>query len=85
MQLQECLTRPQGRGSLNQPSGVVVITPCSQELYHMFIRTRSGDVMTDESVCLDVPDSNDIKSKVKVVACSGSVRQKWDYDKNVRV
>lgn len=71
------------RGTRNQPSGVVAISPCSQNLYHMFVKTKSGEIMTDESLCLDVPESNDIISKVKVVACSGSPRQKWEYDKNV--
>lgn len=39
--------------------------------------------MTDESVCLDLPDGNDIKAKVKAFPCSGLSRQKWEYDKNV--
>ena len=41
--------------------------------------------MTDESVCLDLLDKNEMKAKVKVMACSGSPRQKWMYDKNVSV
>lgn len=51
----------------------------------MFVKTRSGDIMTDESVCLEVPDSQEIKVKVKFAPCSGAPRQKWEYDKNVRI
>lgn len=82
MQLEECITKPQGRASLNQPTGVAALSACSNGLEHMFIKTRSGDIMTDESVCLDVPDSSEIKVKVKIGPCSGGPRQKWEYDKN---
>lgn len=78
-----CLTRPRGLPSTNQPMGVVNLTPCRENLERAFVYTKTNVVMTDESVCLDVPDVNEVKSKVKVIACSGSERQKWQYVKNV--
>ncbi|KAL0274778.1 UNVERIFIED_CONTAM: hypothetical protein PYX00_002820 [Menopon gallinae] len=82
MMSDECMVRPIGQGSLNQPSGLAKLRSCKMELDYMFVKTRSGDIMTDESVCLDVPDSSDIKPKVKLVTCSGSSRQKWEYYRN---
>lgn len=63
--------------------GVVDVSPCKENLQYAFVYTKKNDVMTDESVCLDVPDMNEVNAKVKVIACSGSERQKWQYDKNV--
>ncbi|KAK6628245.1 hypothetical protein RUM43_002057 [Polyplax serrata] len=80
--LGKCLTRPRSLPSTNQPMGVVDVSPCKENLQYAFVYTKKNDVMTDESVCLDVPDMNEVNAKVKVIACSGSERQKWQYDKN---
>lgn len=42
--------------------------------------------MTDESVCLDAPerDTRQTTPKVKIMACSGRERQKWEYNEQVR-
>lgn len=41
--------------------------------------------MTDESVCLDAPERDDSarQPKVRIMACSGTGRQKWSYSEQV--
>lgn len=39
--------------------------------------------MTDESVCLDVPDSKTVRQpQVRIMACNEYERQKWTYDQD---
>ncbi|XP_050425178.1 polypeptide N-acetylgalactosaminyltransferase 3-like isoform X2 [Adelges cooleyi] len=91
----QCLEKPTGRGSLNQPMGPVLISTCDVEgraaLTRMFVmapteglssKVWSGALMTDESVCLDTPDleTADVTLKVRIVACTGQKRQNWRYD-----
>ncbi|KAG5326479.1 GALT3 acetylgalactosaminyltransferase, partial [Acromyrmex heyeri] len=53
----------------------------------MFVMTKNGVIMTDESVCLDAPerDMQQKTPKVKIMACSGRERQKWKYDEEMKV
>ena len=75
------------KGTYAQPAGYAMYEPCVKKpsLSQMFVMTKNGVVMTDESVCLDAPerDTRHIKPKVKIMACSGLNRQKWRYDEDV--
>ena len=63
------------------------MSSCAVELnlQQMFVMTPSGAVMTDESVCLDAPerDHTTRHPKVRIMACSGLGRQKWNYNERV--
>lgn len=80
--------RPTAKGSYTQPSGHAVLHPCIQRpiLSQMFVMTKNGIIMTDESVCLDAPDRDTQQKmpKVKIMACSDRDRQKWQYNEKVR-
>ncbi|XP_014475304.1 PREDICTED: polypeptide N-acetylgalactosaminyltransferase 1-like [Dinoponera quadriceps] len=86
---EKCLMRPTVKGSYAQPSGHAVLHSCIPRLVlsQMFVMTKSGVIMTDESVCLDAPerDMQQKMPKVKIMACSGRDRQKWQYDKQTKV
>lgn len=82
--------RPFPKGSYAQPSGYAVVQSCSDEkpnLSQMFVMTKHGVVMTDESVCLDASDKDtqNIRPKVKIIACNGQDRQIWRYNEIVSV
>lgn len=48
--------------------------------------TKEGFVMTDDSICLDAPERVGIGPlKVRIIACSGFTRQKWEYDRKVNL
>ena len=85
----ECLEKPSGKGSLNQPMGPAVLVECTKTpiLRQMFVMSgqREGFVATDESVCLDSPDKDTTSPlpRVKVMACSGQKRQQWRYHPGV--
>ncbi|KAG7202004.1 hypothetical protein KM043_004691 [Ampulex compressa] len=80
----KCLMRPMAKGTYSQPSGYAVLTECSQRpiLSQMVIMTKEGTIMTDESVCLDAAENDTrVKTpKVKIMACNGFKRQKWEYN-----
>lgn len=80
--------RPATKGAYSQPSGYAVLESCIPRpmLSQMFVMTTAGVVMTDESICLDAPehDTQHKTPKVKIMACSGHARQKWQYDKQKR-
>jgi hypothetical protein len=82
-----CLQKPVGKGSLNQPVGSAAVVTCSMEpnLLQMFVMSPSGAVMTDESVCLDAAERQDSgrQPRVRIMACSGTARQKWSYSAQV--
>ncbi|XP_015607983.1 polypeptide N-acetylgalactosaminyltransferase 3 [Cephus cinctus] len=86
---EKCLTMPMAKGSFPQPSGYAVLESCISppNLGQMFVMTKDNIVMTDESVCLDAPerDTRHERPKVKMMACSGLQRQKWEYDKDTRI
>ncbi|GLH02651.1 Polypeptide n-acetylgalactosaminyltransferase 3-like protein [Gryllus bimaculatus] len=49
----------------------------------MFVVTRDGAVMADESVCLDAPGHNDDSTrrpKARLSMCADTPRQRWRYD-----
>lgn len=51
----------------------------------MFVMTKDGFIMTDDSICLDAPENDTVgPMKVRIMACSGFTRQKWQYDNKVR-
>lgn len=80
--LNECLQRPGAAGSPSSGHvGKVELDKCVIELYspQCFIYTKHGIIMTDESVCLDVIGIESSNPTVLLLACSGSLRQKWSY------
>jgi len=83
----KCIMRPTAKGSYAQPSGNAVLHSCIPRpmLSQMFVMTKNGVIMTDESVCLDAPerDTQQKTPKVKIMACSGRERQKWQYNEQV--
>ncbi|XP_034945804.1 polypeptide N-acetylgalactosaminyltransferase 3 isoform X2 [Chelonus insularis] len=84
----KCLMKPLSKGMYAQPSGYAGFEPCISppHLSQMFVMTKDGVIMTDESVCLDAPehDTKHERPKVKVMACSGLLRQKWNYDEKTK-
>lgn len=83
----ECLEKPTGKGSLNQPMGPALLSVCTVKpiLPQMFVMGKEGFIATDESICLDAPDKDDIPSpRVKVLACSGNLRQRWEHNKETK-
>lgn len=83
----QCLIKPIGKGTLNQPMGTAKLNYCLKEdnLIEMFVFTPEGAVMTDESVCLDAPEKiTAVEGKVRIMACSGFKRQRWKYDEKTR-
>lgn len=82
----QCLIKPLGKEASNQPMGIAKLNECLKEdmFIEMFVMTRDGFIMTDDSVCLDAPEKevNGV-SKVRIMACSGFTRQKWKYNKKV--
>lgn len=84
----KCIMRPLSKASYSQPSAYAVLEPCVPRpiLAQMFVMTKSGVVMTDESVCLDAPEHDTIhtRPRVKIMACSGLDKQKWRYDEKKR-
>ncbi|KAJ8681229.1 hypothetical protein QAD02_017016 [Eretmocerus hayati] len=84
-----CLMRPLSKGTYSQPSGYVAFQNCISppNLGQMFVMRSDGVIMTDESICLDAPeqDTRHIKPKVKLMACSGFVGQKWKFDEQEHV
>lgn len=79
--------RPLSKGAYSQPSGFIALQDCISppNLSQMFVMTKDGMIMTDESVCLEAPgrDSRHEKPKVKLMACNKLEGQKWEYDDNV--
>lgn len=50
----------------------------------MYVMTKEGFIMTDDSICLDAPEKEGLgPMKVRIMACSLYSRQKWVYDKKV--
>lgn len=81
-----CLIKPLGKPSSNQPMGIAKINECLTETVpiEMFVITKEGFIMTDDSVCLDAPEKQTQGlPKVRIMACSGYSRQKWKYYENV--
>ncbi|KAL1497219.1 hypothetical protein ABEB36_008215 [Hypothenemus hampei] len=77
-----CLLKPERKGLANQPMGLARIDTCLENIPdEMFVMTKEGFVMTDDSICLDAPEREGLgPMKVKIMACTLYSRQKWVYD-----
>ena len=83
-----CLQRPVvplGQTS-KSPTGQATLTPCVSNFYNyqqMVMEKEGGSVMSDESMCLDVPNYKDLEDgnevSVRFMACNQLDRQKWKY------
>lgn len=85
--LGKCLQRPMGKGGSNQPTGTAVLRECVYEVYpsQIFVFSKKGYIMTDESVCLDAPDAESAKNpQVRIMACNEYERQKWTYKEDTK-
>ena len=84
----KCIMRPTAKGVYSQPSGYAVLESRIPRpiLNQMFVMTKGGVVMTDESICLDAPehDTQHKTPKVKIMACNGHNRQKWEYNEQAK-
>ena len=84
----KCIMRPTAKGAYSQPSGYAVLESRIPRpiLNQMFVMTKGGVVMTDESICLDAPerDTQHKTPKVKIMACNGHNRQKWEYNEQAK-
>ncbi|CAL1281311.1 unnamed protein product [Larinioides sclopetarius] len=70
------------RGSSSQHSvGKMKLASCVFEVYpkQLFVYTKKGQIMSDESVCLDSPEGAE-DTYVVMLACNEMLRQKWTYD-----
>ena len=83
----KCLMRPRTRGTFWQPNGFIAYQDCISppDLSQMFVMTKDGVIMTDESACLDASERETFNTKpqVKLIACSNFADQKWKYDEEV--
>lgn len=79
---EECIQRPTNRaanGITTGPIGRVDTETCSIEVYspQLFVYTKKGFIMSDDSVCMDVSESPFSGSPVMMIACSELSRQRW--------
>ncbi|CAG0909423.1 unnamed protein product [Darwinula stevensoni] len=76
-----CVQRPGTVGG-GQPTGPPSFSPCVVELYplQLFVVSEGGYIMSDESICLDSPDSTFDDPQVRFLACAQLERQQWDVD-----
>ncbi|XP_018562794.1 polypeptide N-acetylgalactosaminyltransferase 1 [Anoplophora glabripennis] len=77
-----CLIKPDRKGLSNQPMGIARLERCLGDdvAMELFVMTKEGFVMTDDSICLDAPERVGIGPlKVRIIACSGFSRQRWKY------
>ena len=81
-----CLQRPNAKNVVGgHPVGRAELEPCAIETYsaQAFVYTKTGFLMTDESVCLDVTDPRP-GAPVMMLACAEFERQKWRYETDRR-
>ncbi|XP_066258266.1 polypeptide N-acetylgalactosaminyltransferase 1-like isoform X1 [Euwallacea similis] len=77
-----CLLKPERKGLSNQPMGLAKIDRCLGDdvADEMFVMTKDGFIMTDDSICLDAPEKEGLgPMKARIMACSSYSRQKWEY------
>lgn len=74
-----CLQRPAATAR-GPPAGPATMTSCSTTWYtpQLFVFTKDGFIMTDESLCLDVIESM-VNASVRLHGCSQMSRQKWHF------
>ncbi|GFR15792.1 polypeptide N-acetylgalactosaminyltransferase 5 [Trichonephila clavata] len=71
-----------GSGSANQHVvGKMKLASCVFEIYpkQLFVYSKKGQIMTDESVCLDSPEGAE-DTYVVMLACNEMLRQTWKYE-----
>ncbi|KAK9888058.1 hypothetical protein WA026_000334 [Henosepilachna vigintioctopunctata] len=82
-----CLVKPDTKGISNQPVGLATLEPCIKRnvTLEMFVMTKEGFVMTDDSICLDAPETKSGPvAKVRIMACNGAERQRWSYNNSTK-
>ncbi|CAG9767267.1 unnamed protein product [Ceutorhynchus assimilis] len=82
-----CLLKPERKGLSNQPMGLATIDRCLNDDIEdeLFVMTKEGFIMTDDSICLDAPEREGLgPSKVRIMACSAYSRQKWVYNEKTQ-
>ncbi|GIY00132.1 polypeptide N-acetylgalactosaminyltransferase 5 [Caerostris darwini] len=70
------------KGSASQHAvGKMKLAACVFEIYprQLFVYTEKGQIMSDESVCLDSPEGAE-DTYVVMLACNEILRQKWTYE-----
>lgn len=77
----KCVNRPISKTGVGTTVGRVPLKDCVIEVYpqQCMVYTREGKVMSDESVCLDSPESKE-DTNVVLLACTEIKRQNWKYD-----
>ena len=85
-----CLQRPviPPAQTSKSPKGQALMTPCVQSFYNyqqIVMDDVNQSIMTDESMCLDVPNYKDgSDATVRFMACNQMDRQKWKFqDKKI--
>lgn len=77
----KCFQKAAATSGIQQPVGKMKLSSCVFETYpkQLYLYTKKGQIMTDESVCLDVPgESQD--SYAVMLACHDTERQAWKYE-----
>ncbi|KAL7645696.1 UNVERIFIED_CONTAM: hypothetical protein RMT77_002573 [Armadillidium vulgare] len=79
----KCLQRPQYPGGSIYPSGPAALKECVIETYapQSFVFSNKGYIMTDESVCMDAPDTqHSADPQIRIAPCTETDKQRWTYD-----
>ncbi|KAF7382872.1 polypeptide N-acetylgalactosaminyltransferase 3-like isoform X1 [Vespula maculifrons] len=80
----KCIMRPPIKTVYSQISTYLILETCVPRpiLTQMFIMTKTGVIMTDESLCLDIVenDTQHTRPEIKIMACNGLDKQKWQYN-----
>ncbi|XP_017772044.1 PREDICTED: polypeptide N-acetylgalactosaminyltransferase 3 [Nicrophorus vespilloides] len=82
-----CLIKPLGKLNSNQPTGIAKLNECLKHdmIIEMFVMTKEGFVVTDDSICLDAPEKEtDGVKTVRIMACNWANRQKWKYNEKTK-
>ncbi|KAI4457225.1 n-acetylgalactosaminyltransferase [Holotrichia oblita] len=84
IEMDQCIIKPIGKTTSNQPMGIARLENCVNDTNNvaveLFVMTNDGFIMTDDSICMDAPEKEvNGLSKVRIMACSGYSRQKWEY------
>ena len=77
---QRCLQRSlSNQGTQSTTSGPAFFDNCLDTFHpgQLFTITKDGFIMTDENLCLDAPQFEEMDSGVRFSACSEQERQRW--------
>lgn len=87
-----CLQRPHQMPmtSSKMPQGQALLAPCDTrafQLHQQIVVSEQGFIMTDESMCLDVPNYQDesAEASARFSACNQMERQEWSFDDKTQV